>query len=284
MISTQTLLRALRKVHCLRYGEPIDDDLRGWNWSRPPLKPRAYLDLGVSEIAGGVCPTRRDLWLRRKEGAKAEPTEPMKIGIAVHNTIHRLATELSKLIAKGFSPWDAYAHIHQKVDRIVKEVANGISKIDWLKTFAKGVAFAIANMASELGSVPLTEFVVDGSLLGLSRNLRVDAMFQGAVVVEFKYGASRDSYPLALAGYALALESFLEIPIDVGLVITISNGNGSAEPRVRADPVYISNGLRQSFIEARDEAIDVLLSDSPPQKPLQCNSLCPFKKLCGVEI
>jgi CRISPR-associated protein Csa1 len=119
--------------------------------------------------------------------------------------------------------------------------------------------------------------MVNGSLLGLSRNLRVDALFPGSIVAEFKYGLDREDYEVALAGYAMALESFLEIPVDYGVIVVV---NGSDTPRISARPVYISNTLRQRFIEARDEAVDIILSEVPPEKPLQCPATCPFKEFC----
>jgi CRISPR-associated protein Csa1 len=135
-----------------------------------------------------------------------------------------------------------------------------------------------ASLAAELnGSTPLTEYMVNGSLLGLSRNLRVDALFPGSIVAEFKYGLDREDYEVTLAGYAMALESFLEIPVDYGVIVVV---NGSDTPRISARPVYISNTLRQRFIEARDEAVDIILSEVPPEKPLQCPATCPFKEFC----
>ena len=77
MILRRVMFRSIRRLYELARADPVDPELRGWSWDRLPLKPRAYLNLGVSEIASKYCETRRDIWLRRKTGARAEPTEPI---------------------------------------------------------------------------------------------------------------------------------------------------------------------------------------------------------------
>jgi CRISPR-associated protein Csa1 len=37
----------------------VVEDLRGWRWDRPPLQPVYGVPLGIYEIAGRYCPTRR---------------------------------------------------------------------------------------------------------------------------------------------------------------------------------------------------------------------------------
>ena len=45
--------------------QPVAEELRGWSWHQPPLKPVYDRPLGVYEVAGKYCPTGRDLFLRR---------------------------------------------------------------------------------------------------------------------------------------------------------------------------------------------------------------------------
>ena len=276
MFGVWSILRGVRRLHGLRYADPVSEDLRGWCWYRSPLKPRAYLDLGVSEVAYRFCSTKRDVWLRRREGAIPEVNGVLRKGLAIHSVFHRSCREVGKALAMGYSPWDAYERVSSLCKRIAVESMGSYDP--WLEKLCRVLTFGWTAMAFELGSLPsLTEFVVDGSLLGLSKNLRVDALFEGSIVVELKYGSMRNDYTIALAGYALALESFLEIPIDFGLLIVI---NGDREPRIRVEPIYIGPDLRQSFIEARDEVIDILLSSIPPPKPSTCPSTCPYRKFC----
>ncbi len=275
MLSLATLSRALRKLHSYRASDPIPEELRGWCWYRPPLKPRAFLGLGVSEIAYRFCPTKRDLWLRRVEGIQPEPNGAMKKGAALHTVFHSVAHEVSKAIALGYTPWDAYEHASSRCRKLAAKAAGSFDP--WLHSICKGIAFGWASLASELSHpLAVTEFHVDGSLLGLSRNLRVDALLDGSIVLELKYGSMRSDYAVALAGYAMALESFLEIPIDFGIVLLV---NGDMH-RVRIEAVYLDAERRQSFIEARDEAIDILLSGSPPPRASQCPASCPYREAC----
>jgi CRISPR-associated protein Csa1 len=275
MLTLSNLGRALKRLQSIRADDPVDEDLRGWNWHKPPVKPRAYLDLSVSEIAYRFCPTKRDLWLRRVRGVKPIVTDAMRKGIAIHEAIHRSAKEIGKAIAIGYTPWRAYEFAISGWRRVSREVGYVDSYVEEVYRLS---AFMWASLSAELNSAtPLTEYIVNGSLLGLSKSLRVDALFPGSVVVEFKYGLDRDDYDVALAGYAMALESFLEIPVDYGIVITV---NGSDTPRISFRPVYISNAVRQRFIEARDEAIDIVLSENPPEKPSQCPATCPFREHC----
>lgn len=276
MLSLAMLSRALRKLHSYRARDPVPEELRGWSWHQPPLKPRAFLGLGVSEVAYRFCPTRRDLWLRRVEGVQPEPNGAMKRGSALHTVFHLTAKEVARAVVLGNTPWDAYERAASRCRKIVVEALGSFDP--WLCSVCKEMAFGWASLANELGHPPaLTEVLVDGSLLGLSKNLRVDAIMDGSVVVELKYGSLRNDYVAALAGYAMALESFLEIPIDFGLIILV---NGWERRRIRVEAVYLGAEARQSFIEARDEAIDILLSGSPPPPAPSCPPSCPFKPYC----
>ena len=112
-------------------------------------------------------------------------------------------------------------------------------------------------------------------MLGLSPRLRVDGLGIG-FVVEVKYGSWRSDYPVGVAGYALALEASHEIPIDYGLVVLVNN-DGS---RIDIEPVYIGEDYRAEFIAYRDEAIEIILSENDPGRPVKCSDNCPFYNTC----
>jgi len=270
VLSAWSLVRALRKAHAYRGAKPVDEGLRGYRAYEPPLRPRAFLDLTMWDVVYRVCPTRRDLWLRRREGVQLEPSDAMRRGAAIHRAFHETSRAVARAILSGVDPWDAYEAGARLCSRMCREDP-------YVRRVCRGFSFLWSSIALELGSpVAVTEMVVDGSPLGMSRYLRVDALFEGSVVVELKYGGFRRDYAVAVAGYAMALESFLEIPIDFGLVITV-NGDGSS---VRVYPIYIDDALRQEFIELRDEAIDTLLSDVEPPRPPSCPPTCPFRRAC----
>jgi len=263
------LIRALRSAHLYRERSPIDEELRGYNAHQPPLKPRALLGLSMSDVVYRVCPTRRDLWLRKRVGAQPQLSDAVARGLEVHTAFHESSKAVARLVLSGWDPWDAY-------EAAARACARRVST-DVGRRACRAFAFLWSSLAMELGSpIAVTELIVDGTPLGLSRSLRVDALFEGSIVLELKYGPFRREYAVAVAGYAMALESFLGIPIDFGAVICV-NGEGS---RARIHPVYIDNALRQEFIELRDEAIDTLLSDVEPPRAAACPEACPFKHVC----
>ena len=273
----------MRKLHILRAADPVEERYRGWSWHSPPVRPRYYTGLGVSEVAYRYCPTRRDLWLRRVQGVRVKPTEPMVKGRVVHEAFRLAARDLSRLVlGEGLPVEDAVAELVAGASEHAKRVleAAGADVNDGIFSFAarvyKRMVFAWAQWVGETGAPPwITEYEVDGSLLGLSKRLRVDALAPG-VVVEVKYGRWSGDYPVALAGYAMALEANLEIPFDYGLVVLV-NGDGS---RLTLEPVYLGNEERAEFLTARDEAAEIVVTGGDPGRPARCPDSCPFRGLC----
>ncbi len=267
--------RALRRLHEIRDYDPIPSELRGWSWDRPPVKPRAYLGLGVSEIAFASECGFKSLWLRRR-GVRIDVGEPARVGLVIHEIFHMASSDLRSLLPR-LSPWDAVEVLLRRAQSRVSR----LSKERWAVNLYKALITSWAGEASSaklyygspgLGFLPwLAEYKVDGSPLGLSKNIRVDAIAEAGVVVEVKYGKPSNWHYLSLAGYALALESFYEVPVDYGVLLTVSINNG--EPVVSVEPVYVSAEYRRRFLEVRDDAIDVLLSNTePPEVECRVNT------------
>ncbi|AEM38372.1 CRISPR-associated protein, Csa1 family [Pyrolobus fumarii 1A] len=285
LLAASSLARALRKLHLLRAADPVEERYRGWSWHSSPVKPRYFVGLGVSEVAYRYCPTRRDLWLRRVRGLRGQPTEAMLKGRIVHEAFRLAARDLSRLVlGEGKSTEDAVAELvggARERASVILESAGIEGDGDGIAVFAarvyKKMVFAWAQWMEETGAPPwITEYEVDGGLLGLSRRLRVDALAPG-LVVEVKYGRWSRDYPVALAGYAMALEASLEIPFDYGLVILV-NGDGS---RLTLEPVYIGNEERAEFLTARDEAAEIVVSQVDPGRPPRCPDQCPMRLVCA---
>ncbi len=283
-IPSYVVLRELRKLHLRRFQEPIDEELRGWNWDRPPLRPRTYLGLSVSEVAS-YCPTKRDTWLRRVAKVPSEGNETLKIGLLVHELIHETIKRVRKYLAVNENPLDVYRDVVEEVVGAT-EIPECIK--DWAIRLVKHIAIQLIAEASWSsvgdGVNPwlswISEVRVDGSLLGLSKNLRVDALTGSNIVVDFKLSKPYENHKLMITAYAMALEANLEVPVDYGLIIYI-NGVGNSL-NIKAEPLYISSYLRKDFIDARDEVIDMILSEREPPKATSCNPACPFKSYCGV--
>ncbi len=282
MLSRRLMLRTIKRLYYYARNDPVDIELRGWNWDKPPIKPRAYLGLGVYEVANKYCPTRRDVWLRRKIGIKPKTTDPLNTGKKIHTIFNTAIRQVNKLIAQGYPGWLVYEELMYRVKKLLGESEKWA--IELFKTLVLSLTAEIEYEKAVSGGTPLltwySEYHVDGSLLGLSSNLSIDAVSDGGVVVELKYGSQRDFHKLSITGYALALESNLEIPFDYGLLVYI-NGVPGTSPSMKIAPVYISNTLRRWFLEERDEVIDMLLENREPVKNTSCPRQCPFYEVCN---
>lgn len=268
------LFRSLRRLHRLMEQDPIEDSLRGWSWDKPPIRPRAYLNLGVSQVAYKYCPTRRDIYLRWNN-VKGCRNIFLRNGSLVHEVFHLANQDVRRELIQGFSPWMAYENISRRAVLRLKKIGVNVEKDGWLLDLYKSLTL---SWCADKWIGFISEYRVDGSPLGLSKNLHVDGLAEGSVVIEIKYGRPYDFHKLGLAGYALALECFLEAPFDYGILIYVSNN--SSQINVSWEPVYISPYLRKEFLEARDEVIDLILSEREPPIADFCPESCPYRGVC----
>ncbi len=251
------------------------------------------MGLGVSEVAYRYCETSRDVYLRRIAGVEGQVSQPMMTGSIVHSVFHIAARDVRKLLVNGYEPWRVYEELAGSARRRVLEAlgcsGTGCDGVEWAISFYK---YLVLGWSSEAARVEVlyggetatwlpwfTEVHVDGSPLGLSSNLRVDALAEGGVVVEVKYGRRMDFHRVGLAGYALALESQLEVPVDYGILVYV-NGVQEGKPRISYDYVYIDGSLRHEFLEKRDEIIDIVETGREPPLPPLCPRSCPFYEYC----
>ncbi|MEM4591986.1 MAG: type I-A CRISPR-associated protein Cas4/Csa1 [Sulfolobales archaeon] len=280
MIARRHVLRSIRRLYEWARNDPVDAELRGWSWDRPPLKPRAYLGLGVSEVASKYCPTRRDVWLRRKIGARAEATEPLLAGRLIHDAVSLALKEVARALANNIPPATAYLMLQNKwrilsPDPEHAKTVEEAYKATLLINLGEAQYEQVINGSSQTPT--MTEYKIDGTPIGLSQNLSVDILLEN-IIIDMKCAQPRDFHKLTLAGYALALEAHSETPHDYGILVYISNNNGL---KTAIRPVYISNDLRRWFIEERDEIIDMLLEDREPPRDVKCPEACPLTAVCA---
>jgi len=271
--------RLLRRLHLLSSSYPVSEELRGWCWDRPPIKPRAYLGLGVYDVAS-YCPTRRDAWLRRVCRVRPQEVASLRLGSDVHEVISSVVSTVRTYAALS-NLWECDLSV-------VESVLKRYDSREWFSVLKDIAYITYYTLMSDyvwstygVGHQPflgwLSEVRVDGSLIGLSPNLRVDALVSGNLIIDFKVGRKFENHELALAAYALALEANLEVPIDYGFIVYIAP-NGRSKVSVKA--VYIDSDLRRDFIDARNEVIDMLLSEREPPKALTCPQTCPYRQYC----
>ena len=146
------------------------------------------------------------------------------------------------------------------------------------KTLAKVKWAETEDLVSVI--VPMdVERVVDGSLLGLSKELRIDIFTDRRVIADIKTGDVREFHKYSLAGYALALESSLEIPIDYGMITYLSVDRDLV--KISNMTYFIGDELRREFLEIRDEVFNIIHKGEDPGKPPQCPRYCIYYNICN---
>jgi len=269
----------------------VSEELRGWRWDSPPVAPPPLgVRVSVSEIAGGVCETRRDVYLRRVAGVEGRPSRAVKYGAYIHEVFRLSLKRLRRLVEDGVaSGWELLQAFD--AEEVAKEAAaaaefepdvRGVKLARWL---AVQVAARVDEVRSRshvdadslaARAVPMwTEYVVDGRPLGLTY-VRADALAFD-VVVEVKVGAESPRHELAVAGYALALEADEEVPVERGLLLYVHVND---VVKVRAKPVVIGDSLRRLFLEERDSLMELVSSRRDPGLAPRCPDSCPFFAYC----
>lgn len=280
VVPSFVFVRLLRGLRRLSSSYPVSPELRGWCWDREPLRCRAFFGLGIYDVAS-YCPSRRDVWLRRVAGVRGSDVPSLRLGSDVHEVISLVVNGLRRC---------CYLDDLWSCSDVVDAVLRRFEGREWFCVLKDVAYITYHTLMSEyvwsrygVGHQPLLELIsevrIDGPPLGLSPNLRVDALASGGLVIDFKVGKYHENHELALAGYALALEANLEVPIDYGFLVYIQpNGNG--ELKISVKGIYIDSDLRRDFIDARDEVIDMLVSGKEPPKPPTCHSTCPYRSYC----
>ncbi len=285
-----------------------DESLRGWNWYKPPIEPPTYVaKLSVSEIAYRYCPTMRDLYLKRVKRIKFTPTFQMLEGRLYHEVIKRISFLAKKLIySETIETGDEL--VLKLIEEAESNVATLVRKIfgnlenqnysEMLKRKAKRLwnfialqiasrydvllsryGYASKDSIAQLSVMYIVERIIDGSRVGLSNRLLIDAFEPGNILIEFKTGKEEEFHKVALAGYAIALESQTNIPTDYGILIYVRL-NSEPYPKIDIKPVLIDEELRREFIDLRDQALSIILNEKDPGIAYECYPQCPFKEYC----
>ncbi|AWR98103.1 type I-A CRISPR-associated protein Cas4/Csa1 [Acidianus sulfidivorans JP7] len=275
------IIRQLRRLHSYRASDPIEEELRGWSYHMPPIKPRRYLGLSMSDVAYRYCETKRDVYLRKVLKVQGEQKTPLLLGQAIHEIVRSVSNEIVKLLSSGYKPWNVIDILFRN-NKIVRNICPQ-QFIKYCEEVYKAYSLDLLSDFSDSTSfIPvISEFKVDGSPLGLSSKLSVDAIMQLSLVVEMKVGYSQEFHKLALAGYGMALESALELPIDFGALIYVNGINNNNSPEFKVEVFYISPDIRKEFLDARDEIIDMLSQEKDPGMPSSCSPSCPFLNYCN---
>ncbi|MEM3382790.1 MAG: type I-A CRISPR-associated protein Cas4/Csa1 [Nitrososphaerales archaeon] len=290
----------------------ISDELRGWSWENYPVSsPHKGLLLSVSELASRYCDTFRDIYLRRVECKLPPPSLKMFEGIVYHFIASESTVRVKKFIFdKGLVSGSDLIEALLPQSKSIAEMAienteSNIGKIDdniafnVLNKASKLYRFLIVQAASQLDRAltkfphidvdslinlaipPIVERKVDGSLIGLSKELSVDIYAPAYAVADIKTGEVRNFHKYALTGYALALEADEETAVNFGLTIYVRMEEDRPVPTIHIKHYLISDELRREFLEIRDEAFEIVMNKRDPGKPSTCPSFCPYYQVCN---
>lgn len=297
------VLRQLKNV----YGS-VSEDLRGWNWSNDILSPPLEgVYLSVSEIANRYCSTYRDIFLKRVMGTPAPYSYKTVRGWIYHAVCKKVVEKTkSKLYLEGLmngsklytsllidkrdilekiiEEYDIPKHLNPQIlDKLIKETETlysflalqAASRLD--RILSRISKLDLESIISKVTSVDV-ERIVNGQLIGLSSELKVDMFADKRIVIEIKTGDIRDFHKYAVTGYALAIESDLDIPIDYGIVSYIHVKDDYV--KIRNKIYFIGDELRREFLEIRDEAFNIIHRGLDPGKPSSCPEYCVYYGVC----
>ncbi|MGC9051868.1 type I-A CRISPR-associated protein Cas4/Csa1 [Pyrobaculum sp.] len=279
MLTLLEIARLLKRARVTTGPVEVSPDLRGWAYDRPPVKPPAYLGLALSDFAYGYCPTGRNLYLKYVTGERPAANKTLAEGQALHAALFKAVEDFKKYAYAGapMSPSleGVPEDVRPKAEALYKYVA---SRLLGEHSYAHAARLARGRDAAAFYAAPIaTQVVVDGAPLGLGYVV-ADGVALGAVV-EFKFGPSQN-VEAALAGYAMAIEAEWGVPIDYGIHVQISV-NAAVEYRAVAHP--LGDAARAKFLEARDEAIDIVASGRDPGAAPECPRTCPFFHICHAD-
>ncbi len=278
------------------------ENLRGWNWEQEPLRPYSdSLLLPVWEIATDICPTRRDAWLRRHLKKSVPTSFHQAKGFIIHrlvssifqtakkyiylgktNFFDELEKEAEEILKKEIETMERFVKFYQKYKTEIEDFGKKVIRweVKRIETKIEDVLSKYPYLNEEtlvqLALPTATEIIIDGSLLGLSKCLKMDATnLFGGIIFDLKLGKKEEWHKVQVAGYALAFESFFERAIDIGCVVYVNYFHGQI--KVERDFFVISDELRAKFLERRDELQMILLRDKEPKVAEKCPKHCVFR-------
>lgn len=286
----------------------IAEELRGWNWHRPPLEPPYDVKLALYEIANQYCPTGRDVFLRRVEKKEGKAGRAMLEGVVLHSVVTGVIVQAKQLI------YSLGVDQHEEIIRRLRELCQADAPLEtrwqeeaerlpeerrteFFRKIRTTRQFEVDRVVGRLQdhlvrqpfigpdslvalALPVTvEHRLDGSYLGLSSQLNSDAYnFAEPMILDLKFGEPKPFHRLTTTGYALVMEAIYEFPVNLGCIVYAHFVGDRL--RLTKDIHIISDELRQWFIEVRDERQRMVAEELDPGKPEKCPEWCQFHAIC----
>jgi len=289
------LCRTFRGMPC-----EVSEELRGWSWSSPPLLYPYSFQLPVSDLASGFCESGRFVYLKYVAKERERPNWRLRRGSLVHYVLSESSRAAKSIVLRGVSdPQEFKGEFMEEGRKLLsscKEQFKDLKDVEkvfellWLRA-ADAFSSELSRAASRSPYLSMdglaflvapftTEFPIDGSLIGLSKTLRVDLMVYPNILAEVKTRGWRPDYEIGLAAYALAFESQYEVPINHGVVVLVRIDASKGDLKVYERLVRISDSLRQAFIDKRDGYARIVEESIDPGKAKSCDPDCPYLHVC----
>jgi len=297
--SLSEILQIIQRIKQLNVN--IEEELRGWNWKNAPLLSPSNKLINVSDLAGIDCKTHRFAYVKYILKVKSKETKDLLVGSLTHK-LYSLAYQTSKSIIYSMNPkngQDFYEKFMEKKSLAIKEAEkhvllgeNSKKIVDLLWNYAAhsfASNFDKASIQSKylthdsiagIISPVITEFPLDGSMLGFNKTVRIDGFVPPNLLIEIKTGELKSTAELGLASYSIIFESIYNSPIDAGLLINVIFDEGFENFKVYDKIVIISDLLREKFIEERDDVIKIISNEIDPGLPEECDYRCPYLYFC----
>lgn len=252
----------------------VDEELRGWSYLDGPLRPPYNITLPLYIIASETTFSSRTEYEEYVRRLRTSPSREMLLGLNLHRLLSIIVEE-SKAFIYRYGPLSG-SNLYSYLNIIMEGKIAGLTTDSEMKQYLNRlwiyeslqIAASIDRVLSEgisskdvliQKALPFTlEYEVDGKRIGLSERLRVDALGHFMVIFELKTGKMSKYHKLATTGYALALESVLEHPVNVGCLVYLDFEDNITTPLIKRDVHAIDESLRRWFIDERDKKMEIL--------------------------
>lgn len=252
----------------------VDEELRGWKYLDGPLRPPYNITLPLYIIASETTFSSRAEYEEYVRRSRTSPSREMLLGSYLHRLLSVIVEESKTFIYRYglLSGNNLYSYLNTIREGRIGEMTADVEMKQYLNRLwmyeSLQIAASIDRVIAEgiyskdvliQKALPFTlEYEIDGKRIGLSERLRVDALGHFMVVFELKTGKRSEYHKLATTGYAIALESILEHPVNVGCLVYLSFEENVITPIIKREVHAIDESLRRWFIDERDKKMEIL--------------------------
>ncbi|MDI6720804.1 MAG: type I-A CRISPR-associated protein Cas4/Csa1 [Candidatus Aenigmarchaeota archaeon] len=287
----------------------ISENLRGWS---PELRPKINLNLPQYIVAGKYCDSARDVWWKYVMNVQMKKTKPLLQGGLYHRILAEVVP-LAKKYVYGSSinnEFDILGHLMETRDAAIDRIFESqkidvmkllrVSDINEIKDNMRKLWNYQAVQISASVNMVLSKFInidadalvakaipinveqrIDGSRIGLSKHLSVDALqVPQPIVIDIKTGKPQKFHELTVTGYAMAYEGEMRKSVDIGCIIYPQFLGSKSVPYIEKKLYIITDEMRQEFIKERDRKAGIILDKKDPGLAAYCPMSCGYFMNC----